>query len=582
MPLKDKYNALPSPPSPPREPVNSREPHSAAPAVTVSPLTPQSSLESLLHQNGPIFPPDEQQKELYYFGLPSQPPLLARSSTSIWELQLDVDGHPKQKELKTVGCHRSVEVWGDPIISEIVEIFRILCLKWTSIEIFRIGYEGQDDKPVVLWIGVLPGTLADEGTPPNAAGHAAVACKRLLIRYGISDVECEIKESEVYRDATYATPALVKPSPHSSPVVDVDVFLTPTLGTCISPKDQPKEGTFGMYLTFPEHPRKVFGLTCRHLFFAEPYTQEEDKVYHYKHRSGEPRRFISLPGKRRLGELKERALKGIRDQDSIIGEIQRGLARREVSLADSEAQVTEARRTILGFNQLLKDLDTQWTSPESRVIGHIIYSHPIRSSQPDNYTYDWCLYEVDASKIRNFQGNVIDLGYEVTRERIKEAMNPNIVNPYKFVYPEDRLLRVRNECIPLKEMFAPKTVDIVNKGNLSVLKRGSVTGVTLGTANEVISYTRHYRFTNGSILSFDSMEWAIVGSNEFKRFSMPGDSGSLVVDAQGRMGGIVTGGTAFYVHKRDITYATPMLKLFADMERHGWRHPNADVMATQW
>ena len=57
---------------------------------------------------------------------------------------------------------------------------------------------------------------------------------------------------------------------------------------------------------------KVFGLTCRHLFFAEPYAEEEDKVYHYKHRSGEPRCFISLPGDRRLGELKEHTLKEIK------------------------------------------------------------------------------------------------------------------------------------------------------------------------------------------------------------------------------------------------------------------------------
>lgn len=57
-----------------------------------------------------------------------------------------------------------------------------------------------------------------------------------------------------------------------------------------------------------------------------------------------------------------------------------------------------------------------------------MYSPPIsKGNHPNDY-----IYEVDPSKIKNYLGNVIDLGQKVSLEKLQEALNPNIQNPYKI------------------------------------------------------------------------------------------------------------------------------------------------------
>lgn len=51
-----------------------------------------------------------------------------------------------------------------------------------------------------------------------------------------------------------------------------------------------------------------------------------------------------------------------------------------------------------------------------------------------------------------------------------------------------------------------------------------------------------------------------------------------MVDAQGWMGGMLTGGLGSE-KKIDVTYVTPMEFLLADIEKHGWRKPDTNVAA---
>lgn len=123
-------------------------------------------------------------------------------------------------------------------------------------------------------------------------------------------------------------------------------------------------------------------------------------------------------------------------------------------------------------------------------------------------------------------------------------------------------------------MRNPKTFDQNNSPALSVLKRARTTGVTCDVANEVDSYVRIY-FSDNS--PFVPKEWPIVAFDKsFAPFSARGDSGSLVVDAEGRMGCMLTGGSG-YMDRTDVTYATPIVVLLKDMHKHGWRRPNPNV-----
>lgn len=212
----------------------------------------------------PIDLPDKREREGYYCGLPSEPLLVARSSSERWVPPLGPDTRPKPKQLKNIGNHLLASLLAT-IKDDVMKIFDTRSILWSTIEAFRIAFKGQKDMPVVLWIGALAkGLIGCSGTSHPVAGIAVMACKQLLKKNQIVDAHRELKMSEAYR-VTGA--ALVKPSTYSTPVVDVEVNLTPTIGTCIAPPGLlSDEGTFGFYVKFPEHGDKVFAVTCRHFF----------------------------------------------------------------------------------------------------------------------------------------------------------------------------------------------------------------------------------------------------------------------------------------------------------------------------
>ena len=65
-------------------------------------------------------------------------------------------------------------------------------MEWTSIDIVRIGPAKEYYRPVILWVGVTPGSLShDDGLV------VASKCKALLEEHDITDVDVEIRESVV-------------------------------------------------------------------------------------------------------------------------------------------------------------------------------------------------------------------------------------------------------------------------------------------------------------------------------------------------------------------------------------------------
>ena len=120
-------------------PVDDRKPDGAAQH------SPRSSLPS------PIPLPTKQEREGYYH---SNIPLLARTSTDVWD-PLGPDGSPKAKELSMtgVGHFGDGEQW-HTVYSEMMNTLSTLGVSWTAIDPFRIGYEEEWDKPVIVLIGV--------------------------------------------------------------------------------------------------------------------------------------------------------------------------------------------------------------------------------------------------------------------------------------------------------------------------------------------------------------------------------------------------------------------------------------------
>lgn len=110
-----------------------------------------------------------------------------------------------------------------------------------------------------------------------------------------------------------------------------------------------------------------------------------------------------------------------------------------------------------------------------------------------------------------------------------------------------------------------------------VMKRGNTTGLTVGRANVIFSYARYYYGDNAET----SKEWAILPfDSESGAFSDKGDSGSVIVDSQGRIGGLLTGGTVGVMPSFDVSYATPISFLFKCMQDRGLHNPNVSPVLT--
>ena len=120
------------------------------------------------------------------------------------------------------------------------------------------------------------------------------------------------------------------------------------------------------------------------------------------------------------------------------------------------------------------------------------------------------------------------------------------------------------------------TLDQNGNPRLLVIKRSNTTGLTIGWANDVCSYTNNYD-SNGKAET--SKEWAILpfDSKPGRAFSKKGDSGSVIVDGFGRIGGLLTGGACSAScsdMNMDITYATPISFLLKRMQDNGLYEPN--------
>lgn len=153
-------------------------------------------------------------------------------------------------------------------------------------------------------------------------------------------------------------------------------------------------------------------------------------------------------------------------------------------------------------------------------------------------------------------------------------MFPRVDAVPSFKYPEDGYLPLR-DILSKDLMHKPDMLDANGEPCLLVIKNGRATGVTIGRSTGIFSYVRKYSKNSAPQTS---MEWAILPYDTNSGvFSALGDSGSVIADGLGRIGGLLTGGTGnpARMDKLDITYATPFFWLLPRIKANGF--PNAHV-----
>ncbi|KAJ3480067.1 hypothetical protein NLI96_g8623 [Meripilus lineatus] len=135
-------------------------------------------------------PVSEKEAKYYYFGLPSCPRLVARSSslTIPWKEPTGPEESFPRKQLGPGTNHAIGPVW-EKLADAILNLLGAEKVAWTSLDLVGIGFPEEKLAPVV-WVGIDPGSLS-----PVKGFQVALKCKELVEKNGIDDVHVEMRES---------------------------------------------------------------------------------------------------------------------------------------------------------------------------------------------------------------------------------------------------------------------------------------------------------------------------------------------------------------------------------------------------
>ena len=355
----------------------------------------------------------------YYLGISPDP------STLLYRTRHDEHPFVKPKGFDACHTYKSVccvyghtlnAVWKTvgPLVRDLLKTQKI---RYTSIDVARfITYGDKEEEipgPVVIWIGVYPGSTA-----ANDSSNDILA---LLEGYDIEDVEVECQES-IYRQA--GGPTLLHSVGHLDTTMDVRNLLTAALGVPIATSERPDaQGTVSFYFHEGGNSEKVMGVTCHHVLFKTNHLQ--NTTYEFRGDDA-PRKYVRLLGLRRfqrlLNSIKFRIGEHgimVENHEAEIKWLEEKMKRKEEKVKDEEEELQETRKKLANMNQAIEDLErlytkveTEWGASKCRNIGHICYSPAVSyNTEEEGYTEDWGTFECYESSFKDaFMGNVIDLG----------------------------------------------------------------------------------------------------------------------------------------------------------------------------
>ncbi|KAF5989514.1 hypothetical protein FBULB1_800 [Fusarium bulbicola] len=505
--------------------------------------------------------PSERERRMYYHGLPSGPKLIARSSTTPWNQPRE---WPDRKRLYVATGHAIQQPWNDPNGSlQRLIIATLDGIDWTAIDILRIGYEsiGDDyrrvpERPVTMLISV-----STNSTTFQEAEAAIVACKRILAQFNLDDVEVEIKESIVTTAASSPSsapsdptadrdPRRLHPGPFDNDIKyrylrDISEYIGTPMGTPF-PLRHYKEGSKGIYLH--DSNGTAYVLTCRHVLFPPKDIDE----YRYEDVHGTT--DVLQPGGNSLNKLSALFRTKKEANDGSIEAFSKPL----YNTPENQGEIQDGLR----FQSVLQYCEpylNQFDDEVCAVLGRVEFSPSVELSS-NGRLKDWALVKLEQD---SFTTKLTEL-----RNKIPVTTTlRNLVDDVP-VLPARRPLRLRfssNEVAIGPALILESEQD---DPGLVVLKHGKTTGFAVGRANGVHSVTRHVD-TVGEV---KSSEWCIIGMDD-KAFSAGGDSGAVVFDLEGRVGGMITSGLEAGENpsgKHDVTYASTMEWLLEDMAGHGY------------
>ncbi|PNP58624.1 hypothetical protein THARTR1_01640 [Trichoderma harzianum] len=511
-------------------------------------------------------PPTDEERLLYYYGLPSCPKL-ARSGRHVWvnKHRFERTVHNARedsnlKALRPVGRHPYLHrLWNDASSSLRVQILQAVSVaNWTAIDILRVCINRED--PITLMVAVSPGTLS------WSDGHAiAMQCKAILEAHGIYNVHCEIRESLVTfcteedsetnstadssAGSTNETSSTKAFQFFSGPVPENDEYATAymwanfsdVLGTTIAMKDRDScAGTKGLYLSLspscPGAETKILALTCRHVVIdsktegLETYCRPESAPFKDVIQVDQP------------------------NYEYMVRSLNGGVSiyRQSSKHFDGGLPCSTSAKSALSLQQAI----TPFNAASSRVFGQLLYSPELNTTATGHgqWSRDWALIELLPGSHQSplsLIKNKVDIGSAVDFFSLVFARKRVVMD----IELEDGRLTMKNNVVPTDHIFRSDCT--AEDEPMMVIKYGLRGAFTLGLGNTLKSIVRHPETPGG--VKRESEAWPILSvapSSERlqEAFSTRGDSGACVWDMEQRPASMITVGSSYFRQVYDVTY----------------------------
>ncbi|KAI5833280.1 hypothetical protein K523DRAFT_413485 [Schizophyllum commune Tattone D] len=395
---------------------------------------------------------------------------------------------------------------------------------WRSIDLASCADVNSREPfcPILLFVGVCPSSLVF-----GDAVLLAAAAKELLAKADIHDIEVAFVESVVVRAATN-TPTLISPL-RTGGLLHLSKPLSPILALSIAPLDHPHaEGTGGLYygLVF-EGRNRIALLTCAHVVLPPSIYDNTGMTVR---NSLESRRRVISPGKGAFDVASSRVEQAIVMYEGQVKSSEKNIefTKFKAQHTDGEldppvpprlAQFLSVAKSTLEDAKALHDALLTRDKAEQRVIGQVLYASVRGASPPHGYNRDFALVLLDENAIdlQTFPGNLMFVGDKLGTDGLLRAGQP----------------------VTHAELESLTHPDIDSSKFLKVVKHGRTTGVTFGHAHGYDSVIRDPGDYGEPYRSCEIVVYPDGASTQ--RLADPGDSGSIFLDLDGRIVGMLTG-----------------------------------------
>ncbi|KAI1794500.1 hypothetical protein LXA43DRAFT_107496 [Ganoderma leucocontextum] len=537
--------------------------------------------------------PDPYERASYYNGITGDsdhPELVYRSDSLTTPFPKPVGrfSHIPVKSLRGVFGTPLNQVWG-AVLPQIRDIIKARKIQWSSIDparFFTHGPPGEEEKgslgPVVIWIGVLPGS-----TSPDTAYDVSQEILALLRKNGVEGVVVEWREAVPQRLAGLP---LMGHADSTDATHYVRRFLTALLAVPLTTEDMEEDDSQGtLTLWFLENKDddgnpsdKVYGVSNCHVL-------RKNTTVNYSHKGGAAKDHVRACGMRRFQRGLNEITKAVADHVFFANLYAQDIVRlqaREGQDPESAKKMGRIRRKLEEENEAIADLEhlhgevtKYWSNIKlHRNIGHVQYAPAIKVDEGrTQYTADWAVFLAAEAKVKDvFEGNVVDLGSKFSPLELTEMFYPAVGGAITFKYPVDRKLKIFG-CATKEDLAVPAEFDNEGERCLMVGKDGNTTDLTVGRYAGLESFTLN-------AVGVESEELAIYNSGKtIEVFSAKGDSGSLVwhmKDGTARIvGQLHSGHNKGGSTSNHVTYCTPGWWLLAEIKK---KYKNAVFYPDTW